>query len=302
MRVQLRRGSLWAIGASLAGGLAALGAIMPFPASSLGEEISRRAESRLGIDVDAGSTTLSLTRGLALHDVTARVSTNGLDVSARIERVVAVPNFTIRGPRHIEALRLIRPTVTVVVGERPADRRTPASVPAPAPRESATPDADVEVSEPTDLSFGGVEGLHIELSLADLEVRSPETNALPFRAVGVNINLEAVSHNLSASSLLHGLAGHGTMTSRELWIGPVVVVDVASPVTLGGGHFHLPALTFWCSDRNLLLRDVDIDFTTEPFVLGTPGTVSERRRTDQAASAEWVPIGPFSELDRLCSS
>lgn len=289
------------IGAGLAMAIGG-GALVPFPASSLGDEISQAAETRLGLRLQAGSTTVSLTRGLTLRDVTAGVSTGGLDLTARIERVVASHALSVRAPRRIEAIRILRPTVTVIVG--PPSSSVQSTMrhrdPPPGATTGVAPDTEPDDGASAALIFSGPEGLRVSVMLADVDVRSPETNAVPFQALGTDLELETVTYDESAPTLIRGLSGQGTMNSRELWIGPVVVVDAASPVTMAGGRILLSSLTFWCDGRHLRLRDVDLDFTTDPFSLGTPGTVSERRRADADTPLAWAPAGSLTDLDRLC--
>lgn len=282
--------------------LIAAGAVVPFPAASLGEEIRRTAESRLGVSLEMASTTLSLTRGLALRDAVARLSTDQLDLTARIDRVVATYALSLRKPLRVGAIRMIRPTVAVMVGARSADPRASVSLPKAATREEAGagPDVDIDALGASSVAFGGADGVRVDLTLADLEVRSPGTNAFPLRVLGTTIELTGVSHDQTSSSLLHGLGGRGTMTARELWIGPMVMVDASSAITMGGGHLFLSDLTFWCDGRHFLLREVDIDFTADPLSLATPGSISERRRPGPSDPAEWIPIGSPTELDRLC--
>ena len=285
----------------LCGGVAALvvGLTAHFPAPALGERFANGAETRLGITLDATRSSFSLTRGIALTGVTAVLSSRDLLLSAKVESLRAAHALTLRGPRRITAIRLVRPELTVVVGApNDGSRETldPSSTIAGPAGEDGSP-ADADETDSTGTQLGD---LAIDLERATVEMRAPGADTYPLRATGLDISLPNVGHDRSASSLIHGLAGVGTLDAEELWIGPVLVLDASSRLTLSGGHFLLSDLTFACEGRTFLLPEVDIDFTSDPFSFGTRSNILERVQPDPDEPAEWVPIASLTELDGLC--
>lgn len=276
----------------------AVGVTAYFPAPTLGEAIARQAEARLGITLEPASASFSLTRGIRLEGVTAAASSRTLVLSAEIDSLVAAHELSFRRPLRINTIRLVHPTVTVIVGERPDRPRAPLdSTPSPPEHEGNSSPAGPDGADKRGLQF---DDLGIDLERAVIEVRAPGAGTYPLRATGLDVVLRDVIHDGSAQSLVHALVGTGTLRARELWIGPVLVVDASSGLSLGGGHFLLSDLTFWCGGRHFFLSEVDIDFTSDPFSFGTRSSILERLTSDPNAPEEWVPIASLMELDGVC--
>ena len=278
--------------------LVTVGVTARFPAPTLGEEIGRQAEARLGITLEASSSSFSLTRGIVLEGVTVRASSRNLILSADIGSLIATHELSFRWPLRIETIRLIEPVLTATVGERPdRSRRRPDSIPGPPARKRRRPREASDGAGSEGMQFGDLE---IALELAEIEIRAPGADTYPFRASGVDIALRDVTRSRSAPSLVHALIGTGTLRARELRLGPVRMVDASSELSLGGGHFLISGLTFWCAGRYFFLSEVDIDFTSDPFSFGTRSNILERVQPDPDAPAEWVPITALTVLDRFC--
>ena len=294
----MQRRHLWAVGGVVAGSLIAIGVTAHFPARTLGEELGRQAKAQLGVTLKASSSSFSLTRGILLEGVTASASSGNLVLSAEIGRLVATHDLSLRRPLRIETIRLVRPTVTAIIGERQDRPRRPSnSIPDTTEDEERRSAQGLDGAELQGIQSGN---LGIDLELAVIEVRSPGADTYPLRTTGLDIALRNVRHDGSAPSLVHALVGAGTLSAQELWIGPVRLVDASSELSLGGGHFLISDLTFWCGKRNFFLSEVDIDFTSDPFSFGTRSNILERVQSDSKAPAEWVPIAALTELDRLC--
>ena len=292
----MQRRHLW-VGGVVSGALVAIGVTVYFPANTLGEEFGRRAEARLGITLSASSSSFSLTRGIVLEGVTANGSSKNLVLSAEIGRLVVTHELSLQRPLRIKTIRLVRPTLTAIIGERGDwPRRPPDSIPdLPQPEERRSP-------EGSDVAELGIQSgnLDIDLELAIIEVRSPGADTYSLRATGLDVALKNVSHDGSAPSLVHALVGAGTLNARELWLGSALVEDASSELTLGGGHFLLSDLTFVCDGRDFFLSEVDIGFTSDPFSFGTRTNILERVQPDPSAPVEWVPVTSLRELDGLC--
>lgn len=288
---------LWGFGGA-AGALALVGVTAYFPAPSLGEEFAKRAEDRLGITLDVSRSSFSLTRGIALKEVTASASGRNLVLSAEIDRLVATPQLTLRGPRRIETIRLIRPDLTAVVGEQPHESRE--AIETPLERLDPGTDGSAKSAAAMDDHGGQLGDMAIYLERGTIEIGTPRANTYPLRADGLDIELRHVRHDRSARSLVHALAGVGTLRAAELWIGPVLVMNASSQLTLGDGHFLLSDLAFGCGERHFLLPEVDIDFTSDPFSFGTRGSILERVQPGPDGAGEWVPLASLTELDGLC--
>ena len=301
--VNLRGRYLWPLGGVVVGSLMGVGVTAHFPAPTLGEEFGRQAEARLGITLDVSSSSFSLTRGILLEGVTARASSRNLVLSADIGSLAATHALSFRRPLRIKKIRLVEPVLTATVGERPARSSGPSNVvPGPPAHERRRPRETRVWADSQGIQFAD---LVIDLEFAVIEIRAPGADTYPFRASGVDITLRDVAlsdegRSRSAPSLIHALFGTGTLSARELRLGPVLMVDASSELSLGGGHFLISNLTFWCAGRNFFLSEVDIDFTSDPFSFGTRSSILERLQPDPSTPAEWVPIASLTELDGLC--
>ena len=294
--MQIRGRHLWTLGGVVS--FVAVGVTAYFPAPTLGEAIVRQAEARLGITLELASASFSLTRGIRLEGVTAEASSRTLVLSAEIDSLVAAHELSLRRPLRINTIRLVHPTLTAIVGERPDRPREPLdSTPSPPEHER---DSSPEGPDGADIRGLQFDDLGIDLERAVIEVRGPGAGTYPLRATGMDIVLRDVIHDGSAASLVHALVGTGTLRARKLWIGPVLVVDASSGLSLGGGHFLLSDLTFWCGGRHFFLSEVDIDFTSDPFSFGTRSSILERLKSDPNAPEEWVLIASLMELDGVC--
>ena len=141
--------------------LVTVGVTARFPAPTLGEEIGRQAEARLGITLEASSSSFSLTRGIVLEGVTVRASSRNLILSADIGSLIATHELSFRWPLRIETIRLIEPVLTATVGERPdRSRRRPDSIPGPPARKRRRPREASDGAGSEGMQFGDVHGSH----------------------------------------------------------------------------------------------------------------------------------------------
>ena len=171
-----------------------------------------------GLTLELASASFSLTRGIRLEGVTAEASSRTLVLSAEIDSLVAAHELSLRRPLRINTIRLVHPTLTAIVGERPDRPREPLdSTPSPPEHER---DSSPEGPDGADIRGLQFDDLGIDLERAVIEVRAPGAGTYPLRATGMDIVLRDVIHDGSAASLVHALVGTGTLRARKLWIGP----------------------------------------------------------------------------------
>ena len=291
----LRKLQLAFIGVAI---LAAVGVVIRVPTPSLGENFGRRVEERLGITLTASRSSFSVTRGMLLEGVRVVASQERMTLSAEIDQLVARHRLSLQWPPRVERIRLIRPTLIAVVGEQGGG----AAGQTRSQSESSEPAEQAPVEDAPGAGVMGAPSgtLGIDIELAIIELSAPGANAFPLEADGLDVVLTNVGHDAGAQSLLEGLGGAGTVSARQLGIGGVTVSDASGALTLGGGHVVFSELTFWCDGKEYLLPEVDIDFTSEPFSVGTRSNILERVESEDDAPAEWVPVVSLTRLDGLC--
>ena len=253
-----------------------------------------------GITLELASASFSLTRGIRLEGVTAEASSRTLVLSAEIDSLVAAHELSLRRPLRINTIRLVHPTLTAIVGERPDRPREPLdSTPSPPEHERDSSPEGPEGPDGADIRGLQFDDLGIDLERAVIEVRGPGAGTYPLRATGMDIVLRDVIHDGSAASLVHALVGTGTLRARKLWIGPVLVVDASSGLSLGGGHFLLSDLTFLVRGKTLLPVGKSILISPPTRSRLAPGAVSSNASSlIPNAPEEWVLIASLMELER----
>jgi hypothetical protein len=282
---------------SVAGGLllavAAVGLVARFPVPAVADELARQARQRLGVLLQPGAASFNVVGGLRVDDVVVSATGERLILSAQVERLVLQHRLSPSAALEITRIVLHEPSIDLTVGRRPAPDGPP-----PGPVAPST-DAAAAVVVQTGGSFLRFDGASVEVTGATVDARLPTSDAYPIGATALDASLADVRWNPAAPSLLHRLSGTGHFSADELLLGRARVTSAGGDLTIGDGLVRIERLIFACGDSSFLLPELEIDFTADPFSLGTGSNVFERP-PDSASPDDWTPVTSFARLSEIC--
>ena len=270
-----------------------------FPVSGVADELSGWVEARLCVRLETGAASFNLLRGLRVDDVVARATSERLILAANIDRLVLQHQRSPSTSLRIRRIVLHDPSIDLTIGRQTAvEERAPNPDDAPID-ESAAASVAPDPPEQTRTSFLRFDGASIKIVGASIAARLPTSNAYPLAATALDASLADVAWNRTAPSLLHRLSATGRFSAEELWLGRVRVRRARGDLTMGDGHVLIDRLMFTCDDSDFFLPELDIDFSSDPFSLGTSSNVFARP-PDSASPDDWSPVTSFALLGELC--
>lgn len=249
--------------ATLAGVLVA-GALVffyPFESPALGRALVKMAGDALGMELEARSFGLQLSRGIILREARGtwrgpdRTLTFALDELVFAHRILPL----LSGVIAVEAIVLEHPSLELAEGPATlAPRSTPNQKPKPATAGAAAP------SSPSSRLSLRVDRIVVRDGTLSLRPAAGAEESGETRIAGLELRLHDVAHRPDAPRPIAAISAHGELEARELVLGEHRVEHLRSQVSLADGRLELKALALR-HDYGRIEGKVDVDLNPSPF-------------------------------------
>jgi hypothetical protein len=256
-----------------------------FDAPGLGQKVSTAVRDATGIDFQAKSFRLNVSKGLELESVTAKGELPGGTVSLSLDRLLLEHQLLplLRGEVVVDRVLLDKPSIELVAKKVPPGTTPP----------------ETEPPVPEDVPAASSGGRELSLTVSEVEVadgtlllKSEGEEKASVEVQGLDVKLGDIRVDPSASPRLLGLAGRGEIGLQNVRVKELSLSDAGGSFELGAGNLSVRDLGLSASLGRLVLTGLDVALAESPLRYKLALAADDLNLNELAGASGQNALGP----------